>query len=275
VTDLDAIYASHPVSERNICARLARQNVALTGLSEWSLAIDPETDISDQNHPGGVESVLALAAAARISAGSVVVDVGAGIGGSARVLAEAFGCSVVGIELNHDRCEQAIRLTSLVGLASRVRFVEYDVLSGTGGVANADVLWGQSAWAHFPSPEYFLDRWLPVLRPSGRVALSDAFLVREPDTKEDAGLLRELQRAWSVHLVTIERWRSALETKRCDVVHLRDRTEEARAHFKNLLAVSLTWPDGTVTADERAGWAMAGAALDRGLITLSQLVAMK
>jgi SAM-dependent methyltransferase len=191
------------------------------------------------------------------------------------VLAQAFGCSVVGIELNHHRCEQAIRLTALVGLASRVRFLEYDVLSGTGDVANADVLWGQHAWAHFPSPERFLDVWLPVLRLSGRVALSDAFLLREPDTTEDAGLLRELQRVWSVHLVTVERWRRALETRRCDVVHVRDRTEEARAHFKDALALSVTWPADTVTADEREGWVMAGAALDRGLITMSQLVAVK
>ena len=146
---LDAIYASHPVSERNILARLRRQNIPLTGLDEWTLAIDPDTDISDQNHSGGVQSVLALAIAARISASSTVVDIGAGIGGSARVLAQAFGCSVVAVERDSERCQQAIRLTALVGLSDRVRFLEHDALVNTPDIENADALWGQSAWAHF------------------------------------------------------------------------------------------------------------------------------
>ena len=107
VISLDAIYASHPLNERTLLARIERQGIPLAGLNEWSLAIDPDTGITDQNHPGGVEAVLTLAVAANVCVTSTVVDVGAGLGGPARVLAQAFGCSVVGIEQDPNRYEAA------------------------------------------------------------------------------------------------------------------------------------------------------------------------
>jgi predicted O-methyltransferase YrrM len=271
--DLSTIYGSHPVCERNILARLERHDIPLTNVTEWSLAIDSDTQITDQNHPGGVQSVVALAAAARISATSFVIDVGAGIGGSARVLAQAYGCEVVGIERDAGRCEQAIRLTALVGLSDHVRFLEHDALADTAGIAHVDVLWGQSAWAHFPSPDRFLDLWVGAVKTGGRIAMADAFVVEA--RLDEAQIMRELQQLWAVHLLPFGRWRGALEQRHCHVVHSRDRSEEASAYFKELLAISPTWPEGTVSAQEQRSWVLADQALDRGLITMSELVAVK
>jgi predicted O-methyltransferase YrrM len=272
---LDAIYAAHPVSERNILARLARQNVPMNGLTEWSLAIDPDTDITDQNHPGGVEAVLALAAAARVTAASAVIDVGAGIGGSARVLALAFGCSVLAVEREPERSQQAIRLTALVALADRVTCAQHDAMASGLPIENADVLWGQHAWSHFPSPELFLDRWLRSVRASGRIAISDGFLARAPAGHDESELMRDLEQLWAVHFVPLDRWRRALETRGCTTIHDRDRTVEAQAYFSHLLAVSSTWPVGIVTDEERRGWSLGGDALERGLIAMRQLVTVK
>ena len=275
VASLDAIYASHPLNERTLLARLERQGIPLAGLSEWSLAIDPDTGITDQNHPGGVEAVLTLAVAAKVGVTSAVVDIGAGLGGPARVLAQAFGCSVVGIEQDQNRYEAAVRLTERVGLASRVTFRKHDALSGTAGLENIDVLWGQSAWVHFPNPEAFLDLWIPTIRPRGRVVMSDAFLLREPSGSEELHVVRSLEHFWGAHLLPIDRWKSALEARRCAVMHVHDHTGEARAHFRNCLSVSSKWPNGTVTAAETHSWLCAGEALERGLIGARQLIAIK
>ena len=275
VISLDAIYASHPLNERTLLARTERQGIPLAGLNEWSLAIDPDTGITDQNHPGGVEAVLTLAVAAKVCVTSTVVDVGAGLGGPARVLAQAFGCSVVGIEQDQNRYEAAVRLTERVGLASRVTFLKHDALSGTAGLENVDVLWGQSAWVHFPNPEAFLDLWIPTVRPHGRVVMSDAFLLREPSDSEELHVVRSLEKLWGAHLLPIDRWQRALEIRRCAVMHVHDRTSEARAHFRNCLSVSSKWPNGTVTAAETHSWLCAGEALERGLIGTRQLIAIK
>ena len=272
---LDEIYQSHPVSERHVLARLARHNVSLDGLTEWALAVDAETDLTDQNHPGGVQSVLALALAANISASSTVIDVGAGIGGSARVLAQSFGCSVVAIEQNSDRYQQGIRLTALVGLSHRVRFLQHDALSSAPDIKDADVLWGQSTWAHFPNPDRFLDLWLPAIKASGRIAMEDAFLVREPAAQADIQLVRELEESSATHLLSVDRWRNAFDARRCEVVHVHDRSADAHRYFRDMIVVSSTWPPGTVTAEEKRGWIVTADALERGLITFCTLVAIK
>jgi predicted O-methyltransferase YrrM len=275
VVRLDAIYAAHPLNERTLLARTERQGIPLAELTEWSLAIDPDTGITDQNHPGGVEAVLTLAVAANVRPTSTVVDVGAGLGGPARVLAQSFGCSVVGIEQDQNRYEAAVRLTERVGLASRVTFLKHDALSGTAGLENIDVLWGQSAWVHFPNPEAFLDLWIPAIRPRGRVAMSDAFLLREPCDAEELHVVRSLEQLWGAHLLTIDRWRDALDTHGCAVTHVHDHTSEALAHFRHLLSVSSKWPSGAVTAAETHSWLCASEALERRLIGTRQLIAIK
>jgi predicted O-methyltransferase YrrM len=275
VISLDAIYASHPLNERTLLARLERQGIPLAGLNEWSLAIDPETGITDQNHPGGVEAVLTLAVAAGVCATSILVDVGAGLGGPARVLAQAFGCSVVGIERDQNRYEAAVRLTERVGLTSRVTFLKHDALAGTAGLENIDVLWGQSAWVHFPDPEAFLDLWIPTVRPGGRVVMSDAFLLREPSGSEERDVVRSLEILWGAHLLPINRWQSAVEIRRCAMKHVRDSTTEAHAYFRQCLSVSSKWPNGMVTPAEIHSWVCAGEALERGLVGIRQLIAIK
>ncbi|MBI2499424.1 class I SAM-dependent methyltransferase [Candidatus Woesearchaeota archaeon] len=49
---------------------------------------------------GAEECVRRLAKKAKISAGSDVLDVGCGMGGSCKLLAEEYGCNVTGINLS-------------------------------------------------------------------------------------------------------------------------------------------------------------------------------
>src|SRR5882672_7878069 len=72
LTDLDSIYACHPLRAATILGRLDRAGAGLASLTEWQLAVDPETEVTDQNHSGGVQAVLELAVAAGISRASTV-----------------------------------------------------------------------------------------------------------------------------------------------------------------------------------------------------------
>ena len=51
-----------------------------------------------------------------------LLDVGCGIGGPGRFLADRFGCSVVGIDLVPRRTEVAQTLTDLTGMGERVSY---------------------------------------------------------------------------------------------------------------------------------------------------------
>jgi SAM-dependent methyltransferase len=271
--ELSEIYRSHPLNKRSILARLERQGIDLREATAWSLAVDPDGEITDQNHSGGAQAVLRLAAASRVTCASYIIDVGAGLGGSARVLAAAFGCAVLGIERDGTRCRDAVELTTLVRLADRVTMVERDALTGAGDIRGANVLWGQSAWVHFPNPEQFLGAWLPAIKDDGRVAMSDAFLLRDPANSDERALIHRLDELWGAHLVPVDGWRSALEGHKCQVVHVRNLTLEATLHFHNLK--SAAWPVDGVTATERESWTTAIDAIGRGLVGFFQMVALR
>jgi cyclopropane fatty-acyl-phospholipid synthase-like methyltransferase len=53
---------------------------------------------------------------------SRVLDIGSGLGGPARTLAETFGCHVTGIDLTQAFCDAATTLSGWVGLSDRVDF---------------------------------------------------------------------------------------------------------------------------------------------------------
>jgi len=273
--DLDAIYASHPLRGETILARLERAGADLTRLTELQLAVDPETGLTDQNHSGGVESVLELAIAAGVTASTTVVDIGCGLGGPARVLAVVVGCPVIGIERDESRCRDARRLTALVKLDHRVSIRHEDALAGDVTLREVDVLWGQGAWIHFPSPADFLARWIPALVEGGRVAMADAFLARPPAGRDEEAIVAKLEDSWGARLTTVDEWRCSLESHGCRVVHVRDVTARAIADFSNLLAVSPHWPAGTASDDEKQGWARALEAFARGVIGSFRIVATR
>jgi len=269
---LDEIYASHPLRAETILARLHRDGRDLADLNEWQLAVDPISEITDQNHSGGVQAVLELAALARITSSSVVVDVGAGLGGSARVLAATFGCVVLGIERDAGRYRDAVELTSRVRLQHLATFQLADALEGPVAVQDVDVLWGQGAWVHFPSPEDFLVRWRPILRPGGRIAMADAFLLRQPSAPNEVALVREVEDLWGAHLRSMNDWKASMRHAGFTHLNAYDVTARAAADVARLESVASAWPGGTVMDAETRGWSRAREAFARGLVGSFQLI---
>lgn len=83
---------------------------------------DPDTvstgDLAavDEFHIRGREATLEIAAALDVGPADVVVDIGCGLGGAARRLAELQGCRVVGVDLTPAFCEAATEMSRWTGL---------------------------------------------------------------------------------------------------------------------------------------------------------------
>ncbi|HEV7849563.1 MAG TPA: methyltransferase domain-containing protein [Mycetocola sp.] len=82
----------------------------------------------DQFHIGGVQAARDVAIGAGIGPTRVVLDIGSGLGGPARLFAHHFGATVVGVDLTPEFVETATSLTRRAGLSDRVRFVEGSAL---------------------------------------------------------------------------------------------------------------------------------------------------
>jgi ubiquinone/menaquinone biosynthesis C-methylase UbiE len=83
----------------------------------------------DELHVMGRQATVELGRLAGLTSAMRVLDIGCGLGGSARTLAAEFGCHVTGIDLSAEYVDAALLLSERVGLADRVNFRHGDALN--------------------------------------------------------------------------------------------------------------------------------------------------
>ena len=108
-------YAATDLWER-IVEGLARAEVDHQRLSPEQLAP------IDELHMGGRRATLEVIGRLDATAGQRVIDVGCGLGGTARNLAALHGCTVVGVDITPEYIEIARQLTRMVRLEGIVAF---------------------------------------------------------------------------------------------------------------------------------------------------------
>lgn len=102
---------------------LARIRAALVELGHDPDRISPEIlKPVDEFHIGGADATTALLNRLVIRWESKVLDIGSGIGGSARMIAARYGCHVTGVDLTPHFVEVARTLSAMCGMEDRVRF---------------------------------------------------------------------------------------------------------------------------------------------------------
>ena len=127
--------------------------------------------------------------------GSRVLDVGCGIGGSARILARDYGLDVLGISISPGQIRRAQELTP-AGLSCR--FAVMDALYLELPDAGFDAVWSVEAGPHMPDKQRYADELLRVLKPGGRLAVAD-WNRRDPCVRPLNGLER-----WVMHQLLVQ-----------------------------------------------------------------------
>ncbi len=106
----------------------------------------------------------------RLPSGSKVLDVGCGIGGSARILAKDYGFDVLGISISPAQVQRATELTPE---SLSCRFDVMDALDLKLNDQQFDAVWSVEAGPHMPDKQRYADELLRVLKPRGRLAVAD------------------------------------------------------------------------------------------------------
>lgn len=83
----------------------------------------------DELHVMGHQVTVELGRLAGLTDAMRVLDIGSGLGGSARTLVAEFGCHVTGVDLSQEFVDAALLLSERVGLADRVDFRHGDALN--------------------------------------------------------------------------------------------------------------------------------------------------
>lgn len=124
----------------------------------------------DQLHAGGAPATKHLLDRLDADPGSRLLDVGCGIGGTARMAAMA-GAEVTGIDLTPEFIEAATALTEQVGLSDRATFVAKAGESLPQGDDSFDVAVMVHVGMNIPDKERVFAQVHRVLTPGGRFAL--------------------------------------------------------------------------------------------------------
>jgi ubiquinone/menaquinone biosynthesis C-methylase UbiE len=127
----------------------------------------------DEFHIRGRAASLEIIEALRVTAESQVLDLGSGLGGPARTLAELTGCTVTGVDLTPEFCEVATALSEWTGLSERTRFQVGDATAtGLPDAAMDAVVTVHAAMNISDKPALYAEAFR-VLRPGGRFVVYD------------------------------------------------------------------------------------------------------
>jgi arsenite methyltransferase len=132
--------------------------------------------LGESYHPGGLALTRRLARALELQAGQTVLDVACGPGATACLLAGEFGVEVEGIDLGPSSLARARALAAERGLDGRVHFHLGDAerLPFEADVFDAVVC--ECAFCTFPDKATAATQFARVLRPGGRVGITDVTL---------------------------------------------------------------------------------------------------
>jgi len=186
-----------------------------TGLDPDALDIDALAPL-DEFHARGRAATVALAELAGVRPGERVLDVGAGIGGPARVLAARRDARVTALDATSRFCTISARLTRGAGLSRRVRVVCGDALNLPFADATFDLSWTQAVAQNIADKERLIAELARVVVPGGRVAMFEIVAGPGGPIEFPVPWADRPDQSW---LVPADELRRLLDSRPLEVVH--------------------------------------------------------
>jgi len=141
---------------------------ALLYESDWATVL-----LGDSFHPGGLALTQRLGQLLDLQPNQRVLDVATGKGANAIFLTQQFGCQVVGIDYGLNIITEATANAEQAGVTNRVRFEQGDAERLGFDDNSFDAIICECAFCTFPNKTVAAREFAKVLRPGGRVGLSD------------------------------------------------------------------------------------------------------
>jgi ubiquinone/menaquinone biosynthesis C-methylase UbiE len=185
----------------------------------------------DEFHIRGRKATLELVQALNLDVSSRVLDIGSGLGGPARTLAESFGCHVTGIDLTQAFCDAATTLSRWVGLSGRVDFRQGDATSLPFGDAVFDAAMTIHVAMNIAAKDRMYAEARRVLKPGGRFVAYDVLQGEGGDVLYPVPWAREPSIS---HLATPETMPILLTDAGFRILGVEDSTEEGQRWFEEI-----------------------------------------
>jgi sarcosine/dimethylglycine N-methyltransferase len=232
MTTLEAHYSARGIEERILASLRA------AGL-EPNTRIDPaELAALDHFHTGGLRASRELMQEANIRAEERVLDIGAGLGGAARLLAAEVGCRVACIEMSGDFCIGAKLLNRLTGLDDAISVHQGSALDMPFDDSSFHVVWMQNVGMNIEDKRGLYREIARVLEAGGRFAFQEIAAGKLPT---DYFPLPWATHPGDSHLVAPDEMRALLAESGLVAERFEDETD---VHLSRTLANATPAPQG-------------------------------
>ena len=232
----------------------------------------------DEFHIGGREATTELAQLAGLNSEIHVLDLGSGLGGSARYMASEFGSSVTGLDLTQEYCDVATMLAGLTHLDSKVVFRQGSALDMPFESESFDLVWTEHTQMNISDKMKFYSEIARVLRPDGRLVFHDIFQGEGGDVHYPVPWAADSSISF---LIPVDQLEKLLHTTAFRPIHWEDTThwsldwfrqptKEARLHRSSPLGLHLV-----MGVDTRAKFQNMVRNLEEGRVAVVQAVLEK
>lgn len=193
----------------------------------------------DEFHIGGREATAAAVERMALNAEHRVLDIGCGIGGASRYIAETIGCQVDGVDLTPEYVLTAKALTEMIGLEDKV---SHEIASALAMPFTDDAFDAAITFhvaMNIPERDAFYREIARVLKPGGTLCLYDVMKVGETPVTYPMPWAQSIETS---HLTTIGETGTLLDGAGFTVVKVDDRTAEAVEFFERMAAARAGGP---------------------------------
>jgi SAM-dependent methyltransferase len=185
----------------------------------------------DEFHIRGRQATLELAERMNLSKDSHVLDIGSGLGGPARTLAETYGCHLTGVDLTQAFCDAAQVMSDWVNLGHRVVFQQGDATDLPHADAQFDAAMTIHVAMNIPAKDKMYEQARRVIKPGGIFAVYDVLAGEGGDVLFPVPWAREPSISY---LATPDEMESLLADAGFKILDVYDSTGESQSWFEKM-----------------------------------------
>jgi tocopherol O-methyltransferase len=200
-----------------------------------------------------------LARVANLRSECTLLDVGCGFGASSIYLAERYEAQATGITISPVQVEMANQAARKAKANAKFLCMDAEAMKFK---KPFDVVWSVESISHYPNNEKFFAGAAKLLKPNGRMAITDWFKKDGLTPREHRKFLQPIEKGMLVELHTMGRYESLMRKNGLKVV----RTEILNKHCAK------TWDLCLDIIKDKAFWALAAK---QGLAFVHWLKAFK